>query len=149
MAPMPSRLLSLSTCACCGREMNTFLETVCQRTGLAREQVLVVFSHTHGAGLMGMERIDLPGGDLIAPYLERLAAVAVDLVQQARRGLQAVTITYGTGRCSLAAQRDFWDADSDQFVCGFNPDGSADDTVLVAAVHDAAGRRVATREGCG
>ena len=32
----------------------------------------------------------------------------------------------------MRAHRDFWDAESKQFVCGFNPDGPADDTVLVA-----------------
>src|SRR5439155_2256435 len=35
-------------------------------------------------------------------------------------------------RCALAAHRDFWDADTKQFVCGFNPAGPADGTVLVA-----------------
>src|SRR5207253_911772 len=51
---------------------------------------------------------------------------------------------YGTGRCPLAAHRDFWDEAGGQFVCGFNPGGPADDTVLVARVTDAAGQPVAT-----
>jgi hypothetical protein len=43
-------------------------------------------------------------------------------------------ILYGRARCSLAAHRDFWDAKTKQFVCGFNPAGPADDTVLLAKV---------------
>ncbi|HKB05328.1 MAG TPA: hypothetical protein VKD90_24100 [Gemmataceae bacterium] len=41
------------------------------------------------------------------------------------------TIVFGTARCSLAAHRDYFDTERDQFVCGFNPAGPADDTVLV------------------
>src|SRR5438309_1730887 len=33
-----------------------------------------------------------------------------------------------------AAARDFFDPTSQQFVCGFNPSGTADDTVLVAKI---------------
>jgi hypothetical protein len=41
---------------------------------------------------------------------------------------------YGTGRCNLAADRDFFDAERKQYVCGFNPSGTADDTVVVARI---------------
>ena len=39
--------------------------------GAKAEQILVVFSHTHGAGLMGLDRASLPGGE------EAEAAVSV------------------------------------------------------------------------
>ena len=45
----------------------------------------------------------------------------------------------------MARQRDFWDAGSKQFVCGFNPDGTSDDTVVVAkAVDDSTGETLGT-----
>src|SRR5262249_37493223 len=47
-------------------------------------------------------------------------------------------------RCRLAANRDYRDESSGQYVCGFNPSGPADDTVLVARAADEAGRTVAT-----
>jgi hypothetical protein len=53
------------------------------------------------------------------------------------------TITYGVGRCNLAAHRDFWDESSGQWVCGLNPGGTADDTVWVARVTRDDGRPVA------
>jgi hypothetical protein len=55
-----------------------------------------------------------------------------------------VTIVYGQGHCSLAAQRDFWDEGSGQFVCGFDPAGTCDDTVLVARVTNERRQTVAT-----
>ena len=44
----------------------------------------------------------------------------------------------------MAAQRDFYDADTKQIVCGFNPNGSSDDTVLLARVTGKDGRLLAT-----
>jgi len=43
-------------------------------------------------------------------------------------------VTYGTGRSSLAVNRDFWDADAGRFACGYNPGAPADDTLVVAKV---------------
>jgi hypothetical protein len=137
-------LAAVDLCLLGAREMTALTEAVCRQTGLAAEQVVVAFSHTHGAGLMGLDRVDLPGGELISPYLEALAAQLAGAVQEARRSIVPVTLTYGSGHCSLAAHRDCWDAATGQYVCGFNPSGPADDTVLVVRCTDAAGRLVAT-----
>jgi hypothetical protein len=137
-------VVAVDLCLLWAKEMDNLLDSVCRETGLAKEQLLVAFSHTHAAGLMGLERADRPGGELIPPYLDRLAASIAALVQQARQTVQPVTITYGTGRCGLAAHRDFWDEARGQFVCGFNPNGLSDDTVLVARVTDPQGNEVAT-----
>jgi hypothetical protein len=104
----------------------------------------IAFTHTHAAGLMDRRRANLPGGELIAGYLVELAELIGDAVIEARRSLQPARIVYGTGRCDLAKNRDFWDAESRQFVCGFNPDGPTDDTVLVARVANERGRTLAT-----
>jgi hypothetical protein len=136
-------LVALDHCLLGATEMSALTRTVCGRTGLGAEQLTVAFSHTHSAGLMGLERASLPGGDRIAPYLEDLAGRVAGIVREARASVGPVTIQYGTGRCGLAAHRDLWDEASKQFVCGFNPAGPADDTVLVAHVTDAAGRAVA------
>jgi len=137
-------LIAVDLCLLWAREMNTLLQTICTRTGLAREQVAVTFSHTHGGGLPGLERVELPGGDLIPAYLDTLGEKIAGLVQEARQAVRQATVTYGAGRCTLAAQRDFWDEDTGQYVCGFNPEGSADDTVLVARVTGKDGGLLAT-----
>jgi hypothetical protein len=138
-------VVAVDLCLLWDREMSALREAVCRETGLAPEQLTVAFSHTHAAGLMGLERVGLPGGDLIPGYLDELARRVARVVTEARQSAGAAVITYGTGRCSLAGHRDFWDEASGQFVCGLNPDGPADDTVLVARVTAAAtGKALAT-----
>ncbi|PWT85176.1 MAG: hypothetical protein C5B56_14430, partial [Proteobacteria bacterium] len=137
-------IVAVDLCLLWAKEMDNLLTHVCAATGLERQQLAVTFSHTHAAGLMGLERGNLPGGDLIAPFLDTLATRIADIVQQARASGQPVNISYGAGRCSLAAQRDFFDAVSGQYVCGFNPEAPADDTVLVARITTTHGQPVAT-----
>jgi hypothetical protein len=93
---------------------------------------------------MDRTRKNLPGGELIGPYLDDVATKIADAIEAARTRLRPVTIVYGTGRCSLGKNRDFWDEASKQFVCGVNPEGTTDDTVLVARIIDEAGGAVAT-----
>jgi len=137
-------ILALDHCVLGAVEHEQLLAHLVQATGYPREVFLVVFSHTHAAGLMGLERASLPGGDLIPGYLRTMAERAGELVREALAKLAPVDIVYGTGRCSLAANRDYFDPAIGQFVCGFNPAGPADDTVLVARVTGTDGRIVAT-----
>jgi hypothetical protein len=106
--------------------MNALVEHVTQTVPKAK--LIVVFSHTHSAGLMNLDRVHLPGGDLIPAYLSQLAAKVAELTREALNNAQPATIVYGYGRCSLAAHRDFWDDERGEFVCGFNPNEPADDT---------------------
>jgi hypothetical protein len=85
--------------------------TVSEATGLAASQVQVTLSHTHGSGWMSRSRSEFPGGELIGPYLDQVAAKVAQLATQAKQSLQRVAIVYGQGRCDLAAQRDYWDAE--------------------------------------
>lgn len=137
-------LVALDHCLLWGAEMDGLLAAVSRDTGLSADRVVVAFAHTHGAGLMGRERAALPGGDLIGPYLDALAATVSRLVNEARATVRPVTLLFAAGRCDLAGHRDLWDAASNQYVCGFNPDGPADDTVLVAKAVEDDGRPVAT-----
>lgn len=137
-------LIAVDHCLFFAREMEELLSAIAAGAGVPGERLLVVFSHTHSAGLMSADRQHLPGGELIAPYLAALATQLSEIVRQARQALQPVSLVYGNGRCSLAANRDFRDESTGGYVCGFNPDGTADDTVLVARATDDAGRTVAT-----
>jgi hypothetical protein len=125
-------------------DMEGLLGTLARQTGLLAEQIVIVFSHTHAAGLIGRDRAGLPGGELIGPYLDNLAAQLAKIIQQARDSIQPVTLLFGTGRCALAAHRDFMDEAGGQYVCGFNPAGPTDDTVLVCRVAAASNRTLAT-----
>lgn len=141
---LPFVLVALDHCLLWPEMMASLRQTVMTAHGMTDEQLLVTFSHTHAAGLMDPSRGDLPGGDLIAPYLAELLIVVVDVVGQALSALRPATISYATGRCTLAAHRDAWDQSSQQFVCGLNPEGFADDTVLVGRITGDDGRLLAT-----
>jgi hypothetical protein len=136
-------LLALDLCLLWWREQQQVLDAIRRRTGLG-EELFCTYSHTHASSLPGLERVGLPGGDLIPGYLEDLASRLADAVLAARESVRPATMVFGEGVCSLAAHRDFWDAESGQYVCGFNPEGPVDPTVLVARAVAADGRPLAT-----
>lgn len=135
-------VLALDHCVMGATEHANLVAQAAEIGDVAKEETLVVFSHTHGAGLMGLDRANLPGGDLIPPYLQSLGEKAGALIREAIASLKPAGIVYGKGRCSLATHRDFWDGK--QLVCGHNPGVSADDTVIVARVTDDAGQMLAS-----
>jgi len=120
------------------------VQAVSDAANLPTERVVVAFSHTHAAGLFSPDREKLPGGELIQPYLQELQSKLRDTTPQAIAAMQPTVITYATGRCDLAGQRDYWDDERDLYACGFNPDAAVDDTVLVARVTDDDGTVVCT-----
>ena len=127
-----------------GPDERALREAIMEQSGLGEAEVLVQLSHTH-AGANTNSRIEnRPGSELIAPYLEWLTAQVCDAIAEAHATAAEAFVTYGQGCCSLAANRDFWDAEAERYACGYNPDGAADDTLLVARVADAEGRTLAT-----
>lgn len=137
-------VLALDHCIIWGEDRTRLRTLAASRAGVDPARLLLVFSHTHAAGLMDSSRADRPGGDLIAPYLNRLADQAGELAAEARSTARPATLSYGAGRCGLAANRDFLDESGKRFVCGFNPSGPADDTVLVARATGMDGQLLAT-----
>jgi len=127
-------VIGLDHCLLDGAEFARLREHVGRAAAIPIDDVLISMSHTHGSAWMSRSRSHLPGGELIGPYLDSLTETCARIASEAGRSARPATILYGTARCSLAAHRDFWDAASRQFVCGFNPYGPADDTVLVGRV---------------
>ncbi len=104
------------------------------------ERVMVNLSHTHSGPAICREDSAQPGGQMIAPYLDKVRDA---VVRAARRALETAfpgTLTWKTGRCDLAHNRDLKDPARDRYACGFNPLGAADDAVLVGRAADAEGR---------
>lgn len=101
--------------------------------------LLINLSHSHAAANTNSLLSEKPGGDVVPRYLARLAADIGDAVAEAQRSLAPAWITHGAGRCSLAANRDYWDAASGHFACGYNPGFPADDTLMVGRVTGEAG----------
>ncbi|MFM7128817.1 MAG: hypothetical protein ACKO0V_05615 [bacterium] len=137
-------IISLDHCILDAAEIGAIRREICSATGVAFENILVSLSHTHGSGWMSRSRSHLPGGELIGPYLDRLIIQLKEIAVDARNKVVPATIVYGEGKCQLAAHRDFFDSERGRFVCGFNPGGQADDTILVASIVADSGARVAT-----
>lgn len=128
----PRLVITLDHCIIEPADMQVIRERIAAAVGLPLEAILVTLSHTHGSGWLSRSRSHLPGGDQIGPYLEEVAETTAGLAVTARDARQSSTIVYGRSRCALAAHRDYWDDARQGYVCGFNPAGTADDTVLVA-----------------
>jgi len=143
-AGQPQIIMSLDHCILDAAEMMNIRESIASATGVPLENIQVALSHTHGSGWMSRSRSHLPGGEMIGPYLDQLAVRLLRLAEEARARVEAVSIVYGTGRCNLAAHRDFLDVERGTFACGFNPEGPADDTLVVGRVTNNAGKTLAT-----
>lgn len=126
-----------------GREQTALTQKIASAVGLAPERVVITFSHTHSAGNFDLDRVGHQGGHLIAGYLDTLAVALIDTVHQAQASLQPVELAYGTGRCNLAQNRDYWDEETGQYVCGTNPNRESDDTVMVIRLTDTQGKPLA------
>jgi hypothetical protein len=127
-------VLGIDHCLLEAVETAAIKDRVRQASGIPPRQVHIALSHTHGSAWLSRSRSHLPGGHLIGPYLDRVAEVCGQLAAEAAGKLRDATIVYGTTRCNLAGHRDFFDAATNQIVCGFNPTGPADDTVMLGKV---------------
>jgi hypothetical protein len=108
--------------------------TIMRDTGLDEDALLVNMSHTHAGANVNSQLADKPGGELIEPYIEHLTEQISAAIFEAFEVLAPSWVTYGTGRCALASNRDLWDAAAKRFATGYNPEAPADDTLVVARI---------------
>ena len=140
----PQIIVALDHCILDAMELRRIRQLIHEVTNVGYECIMVTLSHTHGAGWMSRTRSDLPGGELLGPYLDDLAVRIAELAREAQHRVAPASIVYGYGRCNLAAHRDYFDEERSRFVCGFNPTGSADDTLLLARIANDSGAILAT-----
>ncbi len=119
-------------------------DAVLRAIGLDEDALLINFSHTHAGACINSQITDKPGAHLIEPYIDALTNALIEAIIEARAALRPAWITYGYGRCALAANRDFWAPDIGRYACGYNPAAPADDTVLVGRVTAEDGTIMAT-----
>lgn len=112
--------------------------------GLDASRVMVSCTHTHAGPSLNRADADKPGGKLIDPYLESVRNSLIDATREALAGMAPASVTWAYGRCGLAMNRDLTDRDSERMLCGYNPWGEADDTLLVGRVSDQGGKIIAT-----
>ncbi len=127
-----------------------FLQAVADALAIDPSHVIISYSHTHSGGVFSLDRVHLPGGELIPPYLAEVETKLRAAAAEARANLGETYLTYGSGRCDMARNRDYWDDGNNLFACGFNPDTPADDTLLVvrAASPDGTVRATVVNYAC-
>jgi hypothetical protein len=113
--------------------------TLAARANVPLDHLVVTHSHSHASGFFHPDRTDLPGGELIEPYLCDLESTLVETLDEAILTIAPASITYAYGRCNMAANRDYHDDEQDLYATGYNPDAPADDTVVAARIAGADG----------
>ncbi len=101
-------------------------------------------SHSHGAPFTDPARASAPGGHLIGPYREKILAACRQVIARSRETATPATLSWASGRCGLAYDRDLVLPETGEIICGLNPDREVDDTLIVGRVTSTAGSIVAT-----
>ena len=128
------------------RLFDRFSQRILQQLSLDPAQMIFALSHTHAGPPLMESDASLPGSELLEEWNDKVVASAVQVVQEALAQAFDATLDWHVGRCNLATVRDLPDpnAESDRVLCGFNPEGTADDTLLVGRITDATGTIRAT-----
>ncbi len=128
-----------------------FRSRIVAALGLAPERFLFAVTHTHSAPPLSPPEPHWPGGDLLAAFHATVEQAAVEAARRALAAAEPAVLEWEAGTCRLAANRDLPEpaaagrpAAGPRVVCGYSPEGPADDTLLVGRVTTAAGRPLAT-----
>jgi len=97
-------------------------------------RLMISLSHTHAGPVLCSEDRDKPGGEMLAGYLDFLRDRIVSTVREALANADIASLHWTYSSCSLACNRDLPDPDSDRVLCGYNPAGVADHTLLVGSI---------------
>jgi neutral ceramidase len=117
---------------------------ITQETRIPQDRVLLAAVHTHAAPALGTYNEPVEG-DVArkrAEYVQRLEDAVVDAVRQARSGLQAARVGFGTGKVNVNMNRRARNADGG-WMLGNNPDGVSDKTVAVIKLETTSGQPIA------
>lgn len=119
----------------------SFQARVLKELSLDSSEFIFALSHTHAAPPLMDAEDALPGSDLLNSWFEQIYQATVEAVRDAQNHRFEATLDWHTGRCGLATVRDLPDPtfETNRILCGHNPDGKPDDTLLLARVTDKLG----------
>lgn len=110
---------------------------IAERCQLPADQVLLHSTHTHSGQAPCLRQAGLTGGEYLAEHLDLIREQAASAAEAAIAQARPATLTWDTGRSTLAAYRD--ETRDGRAVVGRDPNVAADDTVLVGRVSDETG----------
>lgn len=121
---------------------HNFRQRLQETVSVDTAHLIFALSHTHaGPPLMEPDE-SLPGSDLLRMWMEQLFQSTVEAINESLASQFEATLDWHQGRCGLAKIRDLPDPDTtrNRVVCGYNPEGDPDDTLLVGRITDMTGR---------
>jgi len=112
---------------------------------LQKHELLLIVTHSHSVPQVDPEFESRPGGDKIPAFRAKLHRALQEAVREAVASAAPAILSWTSGQCTLARKRDFPDPESGRILCGPNPAGVPDHTVLVGRVTAlTSGRTLAT-----
>jgi hypothetical protein len=127
------------------RTVSDLCDPIRAEFGLAREELLLIVTHSHSVPQIDAEFESCPGGDKIPSFREKLRDALRNAVRDALNNAEPAILAWARGNCTLARTRDFPHPDTGHILCGPNPAGEPDQTLLVGRVtHESSGHILAT-----
>ena len=117
-----------------------FQKRLLEEFNLTPDQLIFALTHTHASAPLMEPDSTLPGSDLLEPWLEEVYQSTVESIRRALSESFSGILDWHTGTCQLASNRDLPDPDSERFLCGYNPEHSADSTLVVGRLTDDKGK---------
>lgn len=119
-----------------------FQRRVLEELSLDSAQFIFALSHTHAGPPLMQPDASLPGSELLQAWMARMVDTTVATVRKASQTMFAATLDWHTGQCALAAMRDLPEPpaasaeQSQRYLCGYNPQGEPDQTLVVGRITD-------------
>jgi hypothetical protein len=127
------------------KTINELCDPLRAEFGLMPHEFLLIVTHSHAVPHVDEELESKPGGDKISAYRSKLFSALREAIGEAVSTTVPAIMSWASGQCSLARTRDFTDPDTGQILCGPNPQGRPDQTVMVGRVtSEVTGRPLAT-----
>lgn len=116
-----------------------FQSRLLEKLNLDETSLIFGVTHTHASPPLTDPDPDLPASESLAEFLEQVFEASVKVTLQAMKNATQAVVEWTTGRCELAGMRDLPDPDGERLICGWNPDETADDTLVVGRISDLEG----------
>ncbi|EMI21018.1 Alkaline ceramidase domain protein [Rhodopirellula maiorica SM1] len=118
-----------------------FQQRLQEQLSLEPDQLIFALTHTHAGPPLMQADDSLPGSDLLQQWMTSLVDQTVAAVRQACGTMFAARLEWHMGTCTLATVRDLPDPDpeKDRYLCGYDPDGEPDDTLVLGRITDELG----------
>ncbi len=123
-----------------------FQNRIQQALSLEPARLIFALTHTHAGPPLMQPDESLPGSQLLQAWMSELVATTVATIRQACHNQFPATLEWHTGQCSLATQRDLpspegrnADGEPARYLCGYNPAGNPDRTLVVGRITDSQG----------